>query len=57
MPPVSAAIVALVKLVRSWQDCRQTRAALKRLDPHMIRDIGLTPREVLAEADKPFRRD
>ncbi|MGQ0566666.1 MAG: DUF1127 domain-containing protein [Gemmobacter sp.] len=57
LPPVSAAFAALAKRVRSWQDRRQTRAALRRLDTHMIRDIGLDAREAQAEAAKPFWQD
>lgn len=29
------------------------RARLAHLDPHLLRDIGLTPEEALAEASRP----
>jgi uncharacterized protein YjiS (DUF1127 family) len=35
---------------------RRDRKLLSGLDPHLLRDIGLTPEEVQAEASKPFWR-
>jgi uncharacterized protein YjiS (DUF1127 family) len=33
---------------------RRDRSALAKLDPHLLRDIGLTPDEAQGEAVKPF---
>jgi uncharacterized protein YjiS (DUF1127 family) len=33
---------------------RRDRKALARLDPHLLRDIGLSPDEARAESAKPF---
>lgn len=57
LPPVSAALYALANLVRTWEERRITRAALKRLDAHMLHDIGLSDREAMAETAKPFWQD
>ena len=35
-------------------DARRHRQALIRLDPHLLRDIGLTREEALAEATRPL---
>ena len=35
---------------------RRERHMLANLDPHLLRDIGLTPDQVRAEASKPFWR-
>jgi uncharacterized protein YjiS (DUF1127 family) len=33
---------------------RRQRASLAQLDDHLLRDIGLTPEEALAEARRPL---
>ena len=33
---------------------RQTRQHLARLEPHLLRDIGLTPDQALHEASRPL---
>jgi uncharacterized protein YjiS (DUF1127 family) len=35
---------------------RRDRRLLARLDPHLLRDIGLSPEDAQAEASKPFWR-
>jgi uncharacterized protein YjiS (DUF1127 family) len=57
LPPVSAALFHLARRVLIWEQRRQTRHAMARLDAHMIRDIGLTPGAVENEVAKPFWRD
>ncbi len=57
LPPVSAALFAFANLVRTWEERRITRAALRRLDAHMLHDIGLSDREAQAETAKPFWQD
>jgi len=39
-----------------WQRRRRDRAVLATFDDRMLRDIGLTRTDVLAEIDKPFWR-
>ena len=35
-------------------EARRTRKALDRLEPHLLRDIGLVDHEAQAEAARPF---
>lgn len=57
LPPVAAAVFALAVTVLKWEQRRQTRRALKRLDAHMLNDIGLSKYAAEAEADKAFWED
>jgi uncharacterized protein YjiS (DUF1127 family) len=42
--------------VLSWQERARQRHQLQCLSDHMLRDIGLTRADVLAESTKPFWR-
>jgi uncharacterized protein YjiS (DUF1127 family) len=44
----------LLALLNEWRLRSYTRAQAQGLDDRMLRDIGLTRAEVLAESDKPF---
>lgn len=57
LPPVSAALFTLARVVLVWEQRRATRRAMARLDGHMRRDIGLTAEAVADETGKPFWRD
>ena len=57
LPPVAAAVFALAVTVLKWEQRQQTRRALKRLDAHMLEDIGLSARAAQAEGDKSFWQD
>lgn len=57
LPPVSAALFNLARVVLVWEQRRHTRRAMARLDGHMMRDIGLTAEAVADETAKPFWRD
>jgi uncharacterized protein YjiS (DUF1127 family) len=46
LPDLPAAMVRAARL-------RRSRAALRRLDPHLLRDIGLSETEAEAEARRP----
>ncbi len=39
-----------------WHQRWQQRRQLAELDAHLLRDIGVTPREAFREASKPFWR-
>ncbi|WP_145103726.1 DUF1127 domain-containing protein [Cereibacter sediminicola] len=54
LPPLARALFGLGLLVLRWEERRQTRLGLSRLDPHLLRDIGLTARAAEIEASKPF---
>jgi uncharacterized protein YjiS (DUF1127 family) len=57
LPPVSRVAFAVAQVVLNWETRRQTRRDLARLDPHLLTDIGLTPRLEDCECQKPFWRD
>ncbi len=40
--------------LEEWERRGEERRALARLDDHLLRDIGRTRAEVLAECEKPF---
>ncbi len=48
--------LAIARPLLVWQQRLRDRAALQRLPDHLLRDIGLDPAEVQAEAEKPFWR-
>jgi uncharacterized protein YjiS (DUF1127 family) len=43
--------------VRRWRQRARDRTALARLDSRMLRDIGLTPSDVMREINRPFWRE
>jgi len=45
---------ALLPRLFALLSLRRQRAGLRDLPPHILRDIGLTPEEAQAEADRPF---
>jgi uncharacterized protein YjiS (DUF1127 family) len=57
LPPVSRVAFVMAQAVLRWETRRQTRRDLARLDPHLLNDIGLTPRLADCECRKPFWRD
>ncbi|NJM82024.1 MAG: DUF1127 domain-containing protein [Tabrizicola sp.] len=40
----------------AWRARRKDRTSLSRLDPHLLRDIGLDEGTVAVECAKPFWR-
>lgn len=46
----------LATLAGSWMEYRRSRHALAQLDERLLRDIGLTPAEAIAESVLPFWR-
>jgi uncharacterized protein YjiS (DUF1127 family) len=49
-----SALKRATRLARSWQERSRQRHDLEYLSDHMLRDIGLTRADVLAEVTKPF---
>ena len=43
-------------LLLTWHERARQRRQLRTLNDHMLRDIGLTRADVLAESSKPFWR-
>ncbi len=50
----SNALKQATKFILSWQERARQRHHLESLSDHMLRDIGLTRADVLAEVTKPF---
>jgi uncharacterized protein YjiS (DUF1127 family) len=48
---------AMFSRLAAWRVRAQTRSALQKLDPHLLRDIGLPLDEAQGESVKPFWRD
>lgn len=44
----------VASVVKHWVQRNQQRNQLRRLDQRALSDIGITRREALQEADKPF---
>jgi uncharacterized protein YjiS (DUF1127 family) len=49
-------LVGLVELIEVWRSRRAWRVDLRRLDDHMLRDIGLERADAEIEIAKPFWR-
>lgn len=56
LPPLSRLAFTVALTLFAWENRRTTRKALTRLDPHLLRDIGLDPGAAESEAQKPFWR-
>ncbi|WP_370268917.1 DUF1127 domain-containing protein [Nioella sp.] len=57
LPPAAAAALRVVVLVVKWEERRRTRRGLKRLDAHLLNDIGLSRRDVERELARPVWED
>lgn len=56
LPPLSRVAFAVATALLTWETRRLCRTALARLEPHMLRDIGVSVQEAELEAAKPFWR-
>ena len=54
LPKLAQICVTAAVAVTVWDMRRRTRRSLARLDPHELRDIGLTPGMARTEANKAF---
>lgn len=52
----ASGVQRLITLLLTWQQRARDRRQLESLSDHMLRDIGLSRADVLAEASKPFWR-
>ena len=54
LPPVATVVFALAVTVLKWEQRQQTRRALRKLDTHLMADIGLSPDDARMECKKAF---
>lgn len=57
LPPLSRMLVSVALTLAAWDNRRRSRAALGRLDSHLLQDIGLGPDRAASECTKPFWQD
>jgi uncharacterized protein YjiS (DUF1127 family) len=53
-PDSDDAPAGIVALVREWLQRSRTRSDIAELDDHLLRDVGLTRMDVVAESNKHF---
>jgi uncharacterized protein YjiS (DUF1127 family) len=53
---ISGALIAAADVLLNWQQRIGDRHALRTMDEHMLKDIGLSQADVEREAGKPFWR-
>ncbi len=46
----------VLRAVSNWMVRYRSRRTLAKLDPHLLRDIGLTEHQAAQELEKPFWR-
>ena len=51
---LDAGLRAMKALVAGWIVKRRTRGHLRRLDDHILKDIGVSEHEAWRESSKPF---
>ena len=54
LPPLSRLVLAAAVRVITWETRQRTRKGLRRLDGHLLRDVGLDPLTAEAEANRRF---
>jgi uncharacterized protein YjiS (DUF1127 family) len=54
LPPLAAVVFAIAVTVLKWEQRQATRRALRRLDAHLLADVGLSGRLAQTEARKAF---
>jgi uncharacterized protein YjiS (DUF1127 family) len=57
LPLLSRMAFGAAILIAKWQRRSSTRHSLKKLDRHMLRDIGVDPYEAYQESHKRFWQD
>lgn len=57
LPPLSRLVLAAAIRVVTWETRQRSRKGLKRLDPRLLRDVGLDPMTAEAESRRTFWQD
>ena len=55
--PLAGTFTALGQIFATWRQRHHDRNELAKLDSRSLRDLDLSPGEVLFEANKPFWRE
>ncbi|MFZ5963751.1 DUF1127 domain-containing protein [Thalassococcus sp. BH17M4-6] len=56
LAPQAAVALYVAVVLTKWSTRYRTRRALAKLDPHLLKDVGITPAEARAEAARRFWR-
>ena len=54
LPPLSRLVLAAAVRVVTWEARQRTRKDLRRLPPHLLRDVGIDPMTAQAESSRRF---
>ena len=54
LPPLSRLVLAAAVRVVTWESRQRTRKDLRRLDGHLLRDVGLDPMTAESESTRRF---
>ncbi|MDO9638714.1 MAG: DUF1127 domain-containing protein [Pseudotabrizicola sp.] len=54
LPPLSRLVLAAAVRVVMWETRQRTRKDLRRLSPHLLRDVGIDPMTAQAESSRRF---
>ena len=57
LPSPARLLATATQVLVVWNSRRRMRADLRRLDGHLLRDIGVDSARAQSEASKPFWRD
>ncbi len=57
LPSTAQVFITLAVAMTKWDRYWRTRRDLKNLEPHLLKDVGLTRDAARTEAEKPFWRD
>ena len=54
--PLAGGFTAFGQILATWRERARQRRELANLDHRTIRDLGISPTDILFEANKPFWR-
>jgi len=52
LPPLTVMALRMVVLVAKWEERRRTRKALRHLEAHLLKDVGLSRGDVSRELNR-----
>ena len=57
LPPLTQLLYRVTLLAWEWENRKASRRGLRDLPDHLLRDIGVTRWDAVAEAQKPFWKE